>query len=252
MGFGTHLRELSRLRLGVAASLVLAMVAAVWSQAEISLGPPRLTPRSLEMATAYTQVVVDTPESALLDLRQGTADIEGLKNRAVLVGSLMGSPPVRAYIARRAHVPADAIQVVTPRTPDAPRAREQPGHKQGPRDLLRSTDQYRLDIQASPTVPVLDVYAQAPDATAAQELADAAVGGLGDYLRAFARAQRTPQDMQVRLRQLGRARGDVLNDGVGIQVALLTFLAVFALSCAAVIGLARIRRGWAVAAATEE
>ena len=111
------------MRVGLAVSLVLGLLAAVWSVNEISLLPPKLTPRSLEMATAFTQVVVDTPDSAILDLRQGTDDIQALKNRALLVGNVMGSPPVRVYIGRRAHVPAETLQVVTPRTPQAPRPR---------------------------------------------------------------------------------------------------------------------------------
>jgi hypothetical protein len=248
MGLGRHLRELSRLRVGAAVSVGLALLAAVWSVAEISLLPPRLQPRSLEMASAFTQVVVDTPKSAILDLRQGIEDIQSLKNRAVLVGNVMGSPPVRTHIARRAGVPADAVQVVTPRTPQAPRASATPGQKKGPSDLLRSTDQYRLDIQANPTVPVLDIYAQAPTAKGAERLADAAVDGLDDYLQDLAGSQ-TPEQTQVQLRQLGAARGAVLNDGVSFQVAILAFFGMFAVSSAVIVVIARVRRGWFAAGA---
>jgi len=252
MGFGRHLRELSHLRLGLAMSLLIGLLAAVWSVNEISLAPPKLTPRSLEMASAFTQVVVDTPDSAILDLRQGTDDIQALKNRALLVGNVIGSPPVRVFIAKRAHVPAEALQVVTPRTPQAPRPRAEVGQKKGPRDLFKSTDQYRLDIQANPTVPVLDVYAQAPTAAAAKQLANAAVDGLGDYLDELATSEKTPSASQVRLTQLGRARGEVLNKGVGAQVALLAFLAGFTLSCVAAIGISRLRSGWRLAGDVEQ
>ena len=77
MRLGMHLRELSRLRLAVAVSALVALIAALWSVVNVSLLPPKVTPRSLEMATAYTQIVVDTPKSAILDLRQGTSDIDG-------------------------------------------------------------------------------------------------------------------------------------------------------------------------------
>jgi hypothetical protein len=252
MGFGRHLRELSRLRLGLLVSLLIGLLAAVWSVNEISLLPPKLTPRSLELATAFTQVVVDTPDSAILDLRQGTDDIQALKNRALLVGNVMGSPPVRMYIAKRAQLPVGALQVVTPRTPQAPRPRAEVGQKKGPGDLLKSTDQYRLDIQANPTVPVLDVYAQAPTAASAKQLANAAVDGLGDYLDELATKDKTPRASQVRLTQLGHARGEVLNKGVDVQVALLAFLAAFALSCLATIALARLIRGWRLAGDVEQ
>jgi hypothetical protein len=250
MGFGMNLRELSRLRLGVVLSAFVALLAAVSSVADISVLPPKLTPRSLEMATATTQVVVDTPNSALVDLRQGADDIQSLKNRAVLVGNVMGSPPVRAFIARRAEVPVESVQVVTPRTPQSPRPRADNGQKKGPSDLLRSTDQYRLDIQANPTVPVLDIYAQAPTAEGSEALANAAVDGLRDYLRELAGSERTPLETQVQIRQLGRARGGVLNEGVAYQAALLSFVVVFAVCSAVALGIARIRRGWVLAGAS--
>jgi hypothetical protein len=243
-----HLRELWRLRLGLAISTLLASLAAVASVANISVFPPGLSSRSVEMSTAFTQVVVDTPNSAILDLRQGTDDIQSLKNRAVLVGTVAASPPVRAFIARRAGISPDILQIVTPRTPEEPRPRAETGQKKGPSDLLRSTDQYRLDIQTNPTVPLVDIYAQAPTARASEELANAAVDGLGDFLRELAATESTPNDVQIELRQLGRARGDVLNEGVGVQVAVLSFLAVFATCCVVAMGLARVRRGWAAAA----
>jgi hypothetical protein len=250
MRLGMHLRELSRLRAGVAISLLVALFVAAWSVAEISLFPPGWQSREVEMAAAHTEVVVDTPKSTILDLRQPTDDITALKNRSLLIGNVMASPPVRAYIARRAGISAETLQVVTPRTPAEPRAREASNAKKGPEDLLRSTDQYRLDIQANPTVPILDVDAQAPSAEAAGRLANAAADGLRDYLGSLANAESTPSALQVRVRQLGRARGEVLNEGVALEVALLTFLLVFAASCAAVVVVSRVSQGWRVAQAT--
>jgi hypothetical protein len=36
----------------------------------------------------------------------------------------------------------------------------------------------------------------------------------------------------------------VINEGVGLRLAALSFVLVFALSCAAVLFFARVRRGW--------
>jgi hypothetical protein len=246
MRFGIFLRELSRLRVGVAVSVLVAALAAVWSVADISLFPPRLHSRSLQLATAYTQVMVDTPYSAVFDLRQNTDDIKTLANRAVLVGSLMGTPPLAADIAHSAGLPADAPQIQAPRTLEQPRVSAVPGRSNGPSDLLRSTAQYRLDIEVDPIVPFLDIYAQAPTAGAAAQLANGAVDGLGSYLRGMAATERTPQAKQVQLRQFGRARGKVINGGVQLQVALLTFLFVFVGGCAVAVAVARVRRGWAL------
>jgi hypothetical protein len=251
MKLGIHLRELSHLRISLVACLLVALAAAALSLNQLSLIPPGLKPRSLEIATAHTQVVVDNPQSTILDLRQATYDIDGLRNRAVLVGNVMASPPVRAYIARRDGVSPDVLQMTAPRTAAQPRPTAEIGRKRGSADLLRSTDQYRLDIQANPTVPILDIYAQAPNADAAGKLANASVDGLADYLRALAASERTPRNLQVTIRQLGRARGQVLNKGARLQLAIVTFIIAFGLACLAAIVIARVRRGWVVAATSE-
>jgi uncharacterized protein involved in exopolysaccharide biosynthesis len=237
MELGRHLEELWRLRLGVAVCFAIAIVAAL-----------AMTSRSLQIASASTEVLVDTPRSAVLDLRQDLADIDSLTNRTVLLGNVMASEPVLAYIGRRAGVPPDAIRASTPRTPNSPRPFAAPGQERKTSDLLRSTDQYRLDIEANPTVPVLRIYAQASTARAAGELANAAVDGLRDYLDRQARAQRVAPGEQVRLQQLGRASGTVINGAIRLQVMFLTFLLVFAAAAAAAIFTARVRRGFQLAA----
>ena len=62
VGIGTRMRKLWHLKLGVVISLAVAMFAAIWSIDKVSLSPPGLKSRSLEMATATTHVVVDTPD----------------------------------------------------------------------------------------------------------------------------------------------------------------------------------------------
>jgi hypothetical protein len=249
MRLGMHLRELSRIPLGIAVSALIAAFAAVWSVASISLAPPRLTPRALDMATASAQVVVDTPRSSVVDLRQPTYDILPLKNRAILIGTLMASQAVRADIAARAGLSTDRLQVVAPRTTQQSRPIEQSGHKKGPGDLVASTDQFRLDVQANPTVPLLNIDTQAPSAAEAQRLANAAITGLGDFMNRVATTDHTPTKQEVRLRQLGVTKGTVINNGVQVQAVFVVFVIVFALSCAATVLLSRVRRGWRVAAA---
>lgn len=242
------------MRIGVTLSLVLAAVAALWSVDRISLLPPKLTPRSLAMATAYTQVMVDTPKSALLDLKVDSGHISDMTNRALLVGTLAGSPPVVDFISRRTGVPASELQVQAPSTPAHPAPRSVTGRSNGPTDLLRSPDQYRLDIYADPIVPFLDIYAQAPTASAAAHLANGAVDGLTDYVQSIAASQGSikyaPQYAQIQLRQFGRAQGKAINPGVDFQVAMLTFLIVFAIGCAGNVAIGRIRRGWSLAGAS--
>jgi hypothetical protein len=252
MQLGMHLRELWRVPLGLPISFMVALLVTLTFTYRISVLPPGLEPRTHEVATASAHVLVDTPKSTVLDLRQGTLEFDAMTNRALLLGNVMASVPVREYIARRAGVPADAIRATTPTTREYPRAIADPENRRRPSDILRPTDEYRLKISANPTVPILDVYSQAPTAEASTELADAAVDGLRDYLATIARTQGVPKSRQVRLEQLGRARGGVINDGVNLTVAVLSFLFVFALSCAAVLFLSRVRRGWRISNQDED
>jgi hypothetical protein len=250
MALGRHLRELWRFRVGLAASITLALFAALWSIGQVGLFPPSIKSRKLEIAAASTRVLVDTPKSAILDLSVSTYDFRAYTNRSLLVGNIMASPPVRRYIARRAHVPVEVLQVASPVTPDFPRPLASDGEKHSS-DILKSPDQYRLSVQVNPTVPVVDVYAEAPTAEAAQQLANGAVDGMKDYLADLGASQSIPPYEQVHLQQLGRAKGAVIDPGIRTKVALLTFFLVFAASSVAVLALARVRTGWILEARRE-
>jgi hypothetical protein len=251
VGIGIRMRTLWRLRGGMILCLALSLLAAVWSVQKISLFPPSLTPRSLEMATASTSVVIDTPTSALVDLRQDTYSLDGLTNRAVLLGNVISSTTVRQHIARRAGLPVERLTIQAPLTPkqSAPRADSENRRTTG--DIVKSTDHYRLNIQSNPSVPVLDIYAQTPNAESAAILVNSAVEELQAYLVDLARAEKTPPHKQITLIQLGKARGTVINEGVDWQIAILAFLITFGISSATVIFAARVRAGWRLAAAAE-
>jgi len=247
MDLGRHLRELSRVRFGVAACTLIALFSALSMSYQISLFPPGLKTRSLMIAAASTEVLVDTPTSLVLDLRQDTHDVQALTDRAVLIGNVLASAPVLSFIERRAGLPQGVIKAETPRTPNSPRAFETTDNKKKTSDLLRSTDQYRLDIEANPTVPVLKLYAQAPSAKAAGQLANAAVVGLRDYLQQLAVGQGINPRSRVNVAQLGTARGKVINDGVSLQLTFVAFLFFFFASAAAAIFVARVRKGFKLA-----
>lgn len=252
MRLGQRIWTLWKLKTWVAVSAVIALLVAIWSVANISLAPPGLTPRALEMATGTTHIVVDTPRSSVLDLRQNTYDFEALTQRAVLLGNVMANGPVRAAIAKRAGVPVNDLEVAPPLTPQQPRATVGSANQPSVTDIVKSTNQYRLSIEANPTVPVLDIYAQAPTASSAATLANAAVDGLRQYLSSLAAIQHIPSGDRIRILQLGSATGEVINNGVYWQVGLLVFVLTFAAACGTTIILSRIRRGWRMAALSEQ
>ena len=114
MRLGERIRALWRMRPFVGGAALVAFVVAIWSVAHVSLLPPRLESRSLEMATASTNVVVDTPRSTILDLREDTYSLEALRQRGIVLGNVIADGEVRFAIARRAQVPPEALQVEPP------------------------------------------------------------------------------------------------------------------------------------------
>jgi hypothetical protein len=251
MAFGERLNRLWRLRIGVVVSILVAFGAAVLSVERVTLLPFSMTPRSFEMASASTHVVVDRPTSTLLDLRADTYSLEGLTNRTVILGNVMASGPVRTAIARRIGIPAQALRVTAPLTREQPAARVEDGKEPAAGDILKTGEEYRLSIQANPTVPVLDVYTQTPTAESAALLANTAVDELRAYVKRLAVSEKTTSSNEIQLMQLGRAEGAVINGGIRWQVAILAFLITFFVTCATVIFLDRVRRGWQLAAEAE-
>lgn len=246
MQFGVHLHELWKLRRAVFLVAVLATLLALDSVAKISILPPGIHSRSLAIAGAQVHVLVDSPKSRSVDFNSQTTstDIAALTQRAVLVGNVMASIPVREYISRHSGIPANLIQAVAPITANVPRVITEPGSEKRTSDLWASTDQYRLDIEANPTVPILDIYSQAPTTDAAVRLANGAVAGLQQYLRAVASSEHLSPGQQVNVLQLGSAVGGVVTGHMNYELFLLTFLVVLLIGCCTVVFVSRARRGW--------
>jgi hypothetical protein len=252
MTLGTRLHELSRLRKGVIASVALATLVTIWSLYRISILPPGLQARTMDIGGATTHVLVDTPRSELADIRASVTDFEALTTRADLLGNLMASWPVRQYIGRVVGVDPARISTIAPITISVPRALVEPGSEKRVTSILDSRDQYRLQIGSNPTVPVLDIYSQAPTKDAAVKLANAAVQGLQQYMTDLSNQQHIAPDQQIRLIQFGGAIGGVINQGIAIQIGAFVFFAVFAMSCSALIFLQRVKLGWSVASIRPE
>jgi hypothetical protein len=248
MNLGRRIWQFKQLRWGALISVAVGLLAAGWAAGGITLFPPGKAEREAEIASSSTQVVVDTPRSAILDVRQDSYAIQSLTDRSVLLGNLIASPPVREYIAKKSSIPVDLLQVTAPLTPDQPRAPAALGKKRGPGELVKSNAEYRLAIRANPTVPVLALYAQAPTPETAERIANSAVEGLREYLDNIAVAQDTASRDQIRLLQLGPAApSGVINPGVRWQLGVVAFILAFGLSCAAFVLLRRVREGYRLA-----
>ncbi|MGH2976257.1 MAG: hypothetical protein ACRDLL_15550 [Solirubrobacterales bacterium] len=235
------MRELWDHKLGFALALVLALLVA-GRMAGLGLFPPSLD-GSTGPGRAVTHVLVDTPQSTTVDLRQSTYDIEGLTNRALLVGNAMASPTVRERIAVRAGVAAKAIRTTTPLNAEYPEGVAETGGPQGASGLSPAS-LYRLDVQANTTVPVVDINTEAPTREGAVKLADAAAAGLASYLTATAESDETPAGARLDVVQLGRAQPLATAGAAGPISTSIVFALVFAAASATVLFVARVRKGW--------
>jgi hypothetical protein len=225
-----------------AISLVVALLAGLASVTQISLSPPSLKKRDLQRGAATARILVDLPQQERGHVT--AAQFEAMTMRASLIANLLSSPPVTDKIAGTLGVGSDEVSASTEITEGVPLALVEPNEEKRANEILVSHDGYRLDIQANPTLPIIDVYAQAPTPAEAAELADAVAPAGNAYTEVIADRDEFPTDNRVQLKQLGEAHGAAISPTAPIEIFALTFLVVFGVAFGLLCGAAAIRRGW--------
>jgi hypothetical protein len=227
---------------GIALCAAIALVAAVLSVCTVSLLPPGVHGRRLQIAGASALVVVDRPQPLVSDQLATDGDYQTLQKRAVLLGELMTSPPAMRHVARLAGIDRREIATVTRVTANVQSVLTEPGSERRASDIRDSTKPYRLEVQPHPVLPGLNVYAQAPTVAEAQRLADSAVPGLIEYEHGLAARERVSPSQLLRVEQVGAARGAIVNPTNAVMIAGLTFLFAFAICAAVLAVVTRLRR----------
>ena len=195
------------------------------------------TSGGLQVSVAATHVLVDYPEPSVVQRRALEQHLGGLQKRAEMFGRLMVTEPVLEHIGRRAGLPPDQISGDARTTANVPLTLREPGSEVRAAQIRDSRLPYRLEMQASPAEPILSIYAQAPTTDEAERLANAAITGVEDYLAELARDEKADEGQQARLRQLGAARGGVINPKATLFTGALTFMVAFGLTAAALLAL---------------
>ena len=229
-----------RLAVVLLVSTVVGLLAAAINMGAISVPTSDRASTDLHVAAATSHVMLDMPDRSIVDRRAQAQELPTLIKRAELMGRAMLTPPVLADIGKRAGLPADAISGIARTTASVPIALTEPGSEQRADEIVEAKAPYRLEIQARPTSPILDVYALAPSVDEAIRLANAATLGLRDYLESLARRQDFPADQLVELRQLGPARGASINGKTPVLITVLSFFTGFGLTCLTLLGLMRL------------
>jgi hypothetical protein len=242
---GLRLRLPRRLTVtgAVAISALFAFVIALNSVCAISLLPPKLEPRPLQVAGATANVLVDAPRSWILDPKSLGNDFIGLADRGEMLANLLASPALVRTMAQRMGIAPGDIAATLRLTSGTPPVMRDPDSEQRASAIVDARDDYRLDLQADPDAPVLHIYTQAPTRAEAVTLADVSVDVLRKRVASLAVADAAPLRKRMKLTQLGPARGGVIGGSVG-QVAGLMFVIAFSLGLAVLLLGQRALYGW--------
>ncbi|HWM62711.1 MAG TPA: hypothetical protein VNP96_01825 [Solirubrobacterales bacterium] len=235
------MRILWRRRRLVALGAAVALVAALLSVYKVGLAPPSLESRTNVFATASTQILVDTPDSAFADV---ASDLDPLETRASVFARFLATPAAIALIAKEAGFPANAIEAQGPYDLNVATFHQGPTAEQRSSQIIGERALYRLRFENNPDLPIVSVFAQAPSEDKALALAAAAPMALRTYIDRLQARQQTPENRQVEIRQLGHATGGVVNEGANLQIATLVFVAVLVGWCMLLIPAQTIARGW--------
>jgi hypothetical protein len=234
----TILRELWRLRLLVVVVALIALLAGL----AVAFKLPSLESRKYEVGVATASVLVDTPNSQVVEVAPKGSDTLGV--RANLIANLMAEGVVKSAIAQRAGIPPERLEGIA-ESAGAP-AEKPPS----------SADAYVLTMRVVSTfdgdrLPIIEIEAQAPDAPRAAKLAGAAVTGLRDYLDSKAASEEVPDADRLRVSGLGSPQARDVVRGPKSVFAVAAVLFVFALGCGTILGVLALVRGWRIAAEME-
>ena len=236
-----RLASLDRRLVVIALCTAVASVCAIWSVSTITLLPPSVSPRQMDIAAATARIGIDRPKPLIGDDHANEYDYETLQTRAVLIATLASTEPVAGYIARRAGIDPDDLVATSPITSGVQTVFTEPDSERRAEQIAGAAKPYRLEARAGQTLPIIDLYAQAPTVAEAQRLADAVVPAVRKYLADSARDEGADPAKQEVLTQLGHARGAMVSSGTQIQIAFFTFLYAFAVTLALTLIVIRLR-----------
>lgn len=236
-------RELWQRKLLVGLVFVLALFAAILSAYRFSPAPPSLEKRSLTVAAASSQILVDSTDSTLVTGAEA-GELDALATRAKIYGQYLSSLQAREEIAKRVGILPEAISTSGPFSP-ATGQQEYASQPSGERadELLQEGAGNRLVFTAQEGVPILTVSAQAATTDRAVALAAASFETLKAYVDEL-RASGKPVRQGVTVRQLGAPEGGTLGGSNNMILMFLAFLLVFGLGCAAILVLPTFAARW--------
>jgi hypothetical protein len=206
-----------------------------------SIGPSGIHKRGSTYGTAQAQVLVDSPQSALANLKQDTIP---LATRAGVFAQFMASSAVREEIAKATGIPASKIIARGPFDDPAvaPAGTEVPAAPAPPEESSSvSARPYQLTFVAQEELPLVTVYAQAPTAADAKKLADGVAVGVKAHISNMQDQGQLDEKDRVVIRGLGPAQAGTVNGGSALPVMLVAFLFITLAGAGVILAVARFK-----------
>ena len=238
------LRQLSRLRIFVAAALVFACLVGIAITYQIGF-PPKSRQHNVGVASA--SALVDSSKSQVADLSAGAgSDAVSLAARASLLASLMATSPIKDDIAARGGVPANLLVATPPpsigtASSPAPAVTSASASSSDPR---ASTLNISIPNVQAGQLPIIQVSTQARTEALAARIANAAFAALQADVSSVATADNVPTLQRLVVRALGPANSGVVSQGPGPLFGLLGAIGAFVLACAAILGVSSLAATW--------
>jgi hypothetical protein len=227
----TILRHLWRLRLFVFVIGLLAI--GVFYLVTFRLGT--LESRKYEVGVATVRILVDTPNSQVVDIAPKGSDTLGV--RAGLLASLMVEGVVKDSIADRVGVNPSEIWSIGEAAPDPVT-----GPPSNPRGYALTTRV--VANQAGAQLPIIEIEAQGKDVQQAVRLAHAAVTGLTDFLDSKAASENIVAGRRIRVSPLGSAQAQNVVRGPRLSLSLMATVMAFVFGCAGLLALSTLVSLW--------
>ncbi len=239
-----------RIVAGAGAATLVALLAAVLSVYRVGLLPPKLESKDLAVGVATAHAIVgpklDRGDVTDVDELTDTTDVDTRTDRGELVANLLTSTTVVDRIGLRIGIAPSEIAAATQITASIPDALTEPGFDVRAAQILAAGGSYRLDVQANPAIPIVDLYARGPTAADAARLAEAAIAAGNAFLRdrAGERGSKAGAGAGIRLRRLGAPAAATAGPHAAIEVAALVFAVAFAIAAGGLLLIVVLRRGW--------
>jgi capsular polysaccharide biosynthesis protein len=205
----------------------------------------KLRKHSVPTGTATAQLMVDSPQSVIADLRQDTVP---LTTRASVFAQFMASSLIQQRIAVVMGVPATKITTEGPLSGSGQALNVVTPSEARGQQIAAQARPYRLTFVAQDQLPLVTVSAQAPTPSDAAKLADAVYPAVTGYLQSLQRAS-TPQSAliplrnRVTLRQLGPSQLGSQNSNNVVVLMIAAFIGILILGLLLILGLEKLRPG---------